>query len=230
MALTPSTLNVCPMEIDSLLLSVLSYFDPLELSSSIALVSQAWNKLILNNRLIWMYHCDMLWKNKLFITSKAVEMRRTRPSDAFKISYQDRERNVINLQELTSIKWQFRFKNDVQSDDDKMTVSFMSDGSIIHQNLPSYLGGEFGWKFVKETCTKKPFSLQRSNRFSSLNDFDVNSKNSTGCKAATNHGYQREGDNDYRFVQINRFEPFCVYREAKGWGYILQNKQCILSS
>ena len=119
----PASIDLTPIQIEDLLLSILSYTNPFELSSSFSLVSQTWNKLIFNNKLIWLYHCDVLWKNKSFVAPKAVNLKRKCPSNAFKVSYIDRERNVINMDELTSIKWQFRFKNHLHNTAE-MSVSF----------------------------------------------------------------------------------------------------------
>mmetsp|Transcript_9032 Transcript_9032/g.8124 ORF Transcript_9032/g.8124 Transcript_9032/m.8124 type:complete len:269 (+) Transcript_9032:1-807(+) len=253
---TQMTLN--PVEINDLLSYIFLNLTPLELSSTISLVSKAFNQVVFNNKMIWLYYCNLLWKGKFFIIPRAIELKVSKPCDAFKISWIDRERNVINLKELTAMKWRFRIKKQYSfnlltsniddncgEDKDKMLAKFNTDGSLVHENV-DFGGRQFKWKFVSEETTEEnydPFSLKRSRGFSSLNvnEFDINSKNSTNSNVQTCYGYEHSVCNDdeddadnislckSRWIKVNEFPVLCAFRD-ENWGWILQNERVIFTS
>jgi len=242
-------MTLSPVEINDLLSYIFFHLTPLELSSTISLVSKAFNQIVFNNKMIWLYYCNLLWKGKFFIIPKAIELKVSKPCDAYKISWIDRERNVINFKELTQMKWRFRIKNQyrfnlLNSDNNDDTLSFAKfnvDGSLIHENL-DFGPRQFRWRFVEEQENEENFdrfSLKRTSRFYSMNEFDINSKNSTNSNIQTCYGYdneqQSDADNKYnkliksRWIKINEFPVLCAFRD-QNWGWILQNERVIFTS
>eukprot|EP01084_Bolivina_argentea_P071495 129965_1 len=239
----PSTnLNISPIQIDDILFYIFRFTNPLELSSSISLVCPYWNKLVFNNKILWLYYCDLLWKGKFFITAKAMNIKQTAPIDAFKLSYLDRQRNVITINELTSIQWHFKPKTNKSIDENNIIIAkFNTNHTLTHQNNNNS-NQQYIWKFVQEITNT--FGLQRSSRFHSLNDFDINTKNSTNSNPQTCYGYITMEHNyknknilingkkltQSRWIKINNFQPLCAFREEYGWGWILQNEDVIFTS
>eukprot|EP01083_Nonionella_stella_P156750 507962_1 len=188
--LPSAKLDLSPVQIADILCYIFQFTNPLELSSSISLVSQYWNRLVFSNKLLWCYYCDLLWKGKFFITPKAIHIKHSKPLDAFKMSYIDRERNVITLKELTAIKWQFKLKqHPLYENATVFFAQFNIDGTLTHQNI-HFMGRQFKWKFV-EQITTNVFGLQRSSRFNRLDDFDVKAKSATNSNTPTRYGYER---------------------------------------
>ena len=147
----PSTeLHLIPTEIPDILHHVFKYCESLELCKNICLVCSSWNQ-VAKHKNIWHFHCDQLWKGKLFIILMAINKRISSPYLAYKISYIDRKRNVISYDELTRIKWNFRLKYRSHHFGDKdITVCQFTKQHVL--KLPPF--GEFNWKFVKGRFTK----------------------------------------------------------------------------
>ena len=252
-------LHISPVQINDILIYIFLNLSPLELSSTISLVSSAWNKLVINNKLLWLFYCDVLWKGKFFIHAQAMKLKQSKPVEAFKMSWLDRQRNVIHFNELTSMKWQFRFKWNVNNGDKDrhqnaqlMLAQFNIDGTLIHENVDFHR--EFRWRFIKGPDTQQSdtdtfdnfdnfdrFQLRRTSRFSTLNEFDILAKKSGNYDIQTNYGYDEysqflNNTNQTlfqicksRWIKVNQFPPLCAFRD-NNWGWILENEHVIFTS
>eukprot|EP01084_Bolivina_argentea_P071496 129970_1 len=225
--------NLTPLEIDDILLHVFEFASPLELCSIISYISKHWRNLLVNHKNLWLRFCTTFWKGKFYIISKATEIENTDPLNAYKISYIDQERNVITFEELTCIKWHFRFKWDtnplhiaaaINKEETVIVANFGKDGTLRHEPVR----GQFNWSFVNES--DKSYS-KFFNYFGIAGTENKNKENETkygyyGQKEYVKPGHDKTNGqlNKSRWIQVNHFPPLVVTRNSSNWGFVLQKK------
>ena len=148
----PSTdLDLKALEIPDIVLHIFQYIEALQLCSRMSLVNSMWNTTA-KKESVWHQHCQSLWTEKLYIVHIALNKRISSPRQAFKISYIDRNRNVISYDELTSIKWNFqtKYQSNYTRSNEIISCRFTKDFGL---ELPRF-GGDFKWRFVKGRFSK----------------------------------------------------------------------------
>ena len=235
----PSTnLNLTALEIEDILYLLFQFLSPIELYTKITLISKHWRHLIINNKSLWSFHCESLWKGKFYILPIASKISKADPLNAYRISYMDRERNVINYQELISIKWHFKFKwnanplhiaaliKDEDGNPRIVFAHFHEDGTLLHEPIQ----GQFHWKFVEEP--------ERSNHDHVFEHLRISNDDQLSKieKEPICYGYDDEQEimigikGKSRWIQVNHFPPLLVSRDKANWGWILQNDYVIFTS
>ena len=234
-----TSLNLTALEIEDILYHLFQFVSPIELYTKITLISKHWRHLIINYKSLWSFHCESLWKGKFYIPSIASKIFKTDPLKAYKISYMDRDRNVINHHELISIKWHFRFKWDtnplhisaVTEDEDGnpriMFADFHEDGTLVHEPIQ----GQYHWKFVQIKSERSNYNHIFDYLYIS-NDAELNKIE----KEPVCYGYDDQQKikvgikGKSRWIQVNHFPPLVVSRNKANWGWILQNDYVIFTS
>ena len=234
----PSTeLDLHALEIDDVLYHLFQFISPLELCSTTTLICKYWRDLVKNYKSYWTNHCEAMWRGKFYILSEATKLLKTDPLNAYKISYIDRKRNVINYEELTSIQWHFRFKfasplhitnllEDENGNQRIIIADFQEDGTLIHEPIR----GSFHWQFVKKRERKNdPFNFF-------LRDLDEDCHEAKAQNEEINFGYDEDKEikegikGKSRWVQVNHFPAGVVSRNGGNWGWIIQNTYVIFTS
>mmetsp|Transcript_56497 Transcript_56497/g.89985 ORF Transcript_56497/g.89985 Transcript_56497/m.89985 type:complete len:249 (-) Transcript_56497:10-756(-) len=242
--------STSPLDIEDILYYLFHFCHPMHLLSKMTRVCKHWNASIVNYKYLWTLHCNTVWTGKLYILPKAAELHKTSPLDAYKISCIDKHRNVITLHELVSIKWQFRFKWDMNplhafsSDSDTATgetplvfSNFREDGSLIHEPYQ----GHFHWTFVKKPIASAADFASLNALFGDDHDtWNTTEEEGGGELDETHYGWNgyvpnkmiaaRRHLQQSRWIQVNHFPPLCASRNASNWGWILQNEFVLLTS